>query len=235
MSSEPKILVVDDDSKLLDALTIFLGKYGYQVSTATDGAEGLKRFFQLRPDLVVLDIMMPAMDGWEMCVRIRELSDTPVIMLTARGQEFDKVKGLKMGADDYLVKPFSLRELEARIGAVLRRGRPTALSVSKAVTYRDGTLTVDSDHWLVLRNEVPLALTATERRLLFFLVENAGHIVPTDRILEAVWGPAFRDDLDYVKLYIWRLRQKIETDSEQPEYLITERGVGYRFAGKANP
>jgi two-component system, OmpR family, KDP operon response regulator KdpE len=235
MGNEPRILVVDDDSKLLEALAIFLGKNGYKVSTATDGVEGLKRFFQLRPDLVVLDIMMPAMDGWEMCARIRELSDTPVIMLTARGQEFDKVKGLKMGADDYLVKPFSLRELEARIEAVLRRGRPTALSVSNAVTYRDGILTVDSDHWLVLRNEVPLALTATERRLLFFLVENAGHIVPTDRILEAVWGPAFRDDLDYVKLYIWRLRQKIEADPEQPEYLITERGVGYRFAGKANP
>jgi two-component system KDP operon response regulator KdpE len=235
MDNEPRILVVDDDSRLLAALTVFLDKNGYKVSTAADGVEGLKRFFQLRPDLVVLDIMMPAMDGWEMCARIRELSDTPVIMLTARGQEYDKVKGLKMGADDYLVKPFSLRELEARIEAVLRRGRPAALSVSKAVAYRDGTLTVDSDRWLVLRNEVPVALTATERRLLFFLVENANHIVPNDRILEAVWGPAFRDDLDYVKLYIWRLRQKIEADPEQPEYLTTERGVGYRFVGKTSP
>ena len=235
MSSEPRILVVDDDSRLLEALTIFLGKNGYQVSTAADGVDGLKRFFQLRPDLVVLDIMMPGMDGWELCARMRELSDTPVIMLTAHGQEYDKVKGLKMGADDYLVKPFSLRELEARIEAVLRRGRPTVAPASKSVTYRDGTLTVDSGRWLVLRNEIPLALTATERRLLFFLVENTGHIVPTGRILEAVWGPAFRDDIDYVKLYIWRLRQKIEADPEQPEYLVTERGVGYRFAGKAIP
>jgi two-component system KDP operon response regulator KdpE len=235
MSVEPRILVVDDDSKLLEALTIFLGKCGYKVSTAADGVEGLKRFFQLRPDLVVLDIMMPVMDGWEMCARIRELADTPVIMLTARGQEFDKVKGLKMGADDYLVKPFSLRELEARIEAVLRRGAAATPAPANAVTYNDGTLTVDCGRWLVLRNGIPLALTATERRLLFFLVENAGHIVPNNRILEAVWGPAFRDDLDYVKLYIWRLRQKIEANPEQPAYLITERGVGYRFAGKATP
>jgi two-component system KDP operon response regulator KdpE len=136
-----------------------------------------------------------------------------------------------MGADDYLVKPFSLHELEARIEAVLRRARPAGAAANEIV-YRDETLTVDTGRWLVLRNETPVALTATERRLLFFLVENAGRIVPCARILEAVWGPEYREDTDYVKLYIWRLRQKIEANPERPEYLLTERGVGYCFVGK---
>jgi DNA-binding response OmpR family regulator len=232
MSDKSKILVVDDDDRLLEALTLFLGQRGYQVSAATDGREGLQCFYRVRPDLVVLDIMMPGMDGWEVCTRIREVTDTPVIMLTARGQEYDKVKGLKMGADDYLVKPFSLHELEARIEAVLRRARPTA-AAANGIAYRDGTLTVDTGRWLVLRDETPVALTATERRLLFLLVENAGRTLPSARILEAVWGPEYRDESDYVKLYIWRLRQKIEPDPGRPEYLITERGIGYRFAGKA--
>jgi DNA-binding response OmpR family regulator len=234
MSDKAKILVVDDDARLLEALTIFLEQHGYQVSAAADGREGLRCFYRLRPDLVVLDIMMPGMDGWELCNRIRELTDAPVIMLTARGQEYDRVKGLKMGADDYLVKPFSLHELEARIEAVLRRTRP-AEATENGIVYRDGTLTVDTGRWIVLRHETPVALTATERRLLFFLVENAGCIVPSAHILEAVWGPEYRDDSDYVKLYIWRLRQKIESDPQRPEYLLTERGVGYRFAAKRSP
>jgi len=231
MNHKPKILVIDDEAKLLEALAIFLGKSGYEVSVATGGREGLQCLFRLHPDLVVLDIMMPGMDGWELCTRIREVSDVPVIMLTASGQEYDKIKGLKMGADDYLVKPFSLRELEARIEAVLRRTRPEHAATS-GIVYRDGVLTVDCGRWLVLRDEKPVALTATERRLLCFLVENAGHIVPTARILQAVWGPEFTNESEYVKVYIWRLRQKIEADPEQPEYLLSERGVGYRFAGK---
>jgi two-component system KDP operon response regulator KdpE len=234
MSDKPKILVVDDDARLLEALTIFLGQRGYQVSAAANGREGLQCFYRLRPDLVVLDIMMPQMDGWELCMRIREMTDAPVIMLTARGQEYDKVKGLKMGADDYLVKPFSLHELEARIEAVLRRGRP-AEATANGIVYHDGTLTVDTGRWLLLRDETPVALTATERHLLFFLVENAGRIVSNARILEAVWGPEYRDDHDYVKLYIWRLRRKIEPDPKRPEYLLTERGVGYRFVAKRSP
>lgn len=232
MNSRPQILVVDDDYRLLEALTMFLDKNGYAVSAAADGHEGLQCFSQLQPDLVVLDIMMPVMDGWELCKRIREVSDTPVIVLTARGQEYDKIKGLKMGADDYLVKPFSLRELEARIAAVLRRTHLTTKVAVNTVIYQDGTLTVDSARWLVLRDGMPIALTATERRVLFFLVENAGNIVPTELILRAVWGSEYQDESDYVKLYIWRLRQKIEADPEHPEYLMTERGVGYRFAGR---
>jgi DNA-binding response OmpR family regulator len=235
MGGEPKLLLVDDDARLLEALAIFLRTNGYSVCAASDGREGLRCFFQDPPDLVVLDIMMPVMDGWELCSRIREVSDVPVIMLTARGQEYDRIKGLKMGADDYLVKPFSLRELEARIATVLRRTTSALAPAEKGVAYHDDTLTVDIGRWQVLRNGTPVMLTATERRLLFLLVENAGRILPTVNILEAIWGAEFRDEQDYVKLYIWRLRRKIEVDPERPEYLITERGLGYRFAGKQTP
>lgn len=234
MSDKPTVLVVDDDVRLLAALTIFLRERGYQVNAAADGVEGLQSFSHQRPDLIVLDIMMPELDGWELCKRIREASDTPVIMLTARGQEYDRVKGLKMGADDYLVKPFSLNELEARIEAVLRRTR-RADDAAEGVVYRDATLTVDTGRSLVLRKEAAVALAPIERRLLFFLVENADRTMPIARILEAVWGPEYRDESAYVKLYIRRLRQKIEPDPERPRYLVTERGVGYRFAGKTQP
>jgi DNA-binding response OmpR family regulator len=236
MHAKPQILIIDDDSKLLEALTIFLEKYGYAVSAASDGSAGMQYFRQLQPDLVVLDIMMPGVDGWEVCTRIREISDTPVIMLTARGQEYDKIKSLKMGADDYLVKPFSLRELEARITAILRRVRRAAPDAPRtsgsAITYKDGHLAVDGAEWMVTLNGAPVSLTATERRLLFFLIENADHVMPTSMILAAVWGPEYAEESDYVKLYIWRLRHKLEADPEQPEYLLTERGVGYRFKSR---
>jgi len=233
MSDRPSILIVDDDVRLLAALTIFLRERGYKVASAGDGHEGWQCFSRMRPDLVVLDVMMPDMDGWELCTRIREAADTPVIMLTARGQEVDRVKGLKMGADDYLVKPFSLNELEARIEAVLRRTRRP--DDGKRFVYRDATLTVDPGLLLVERQAMPVALSPTERRLLFFLVENIGRAIPIARILEAVWGPEYVGETAYVKLYIRRLRQKIEPDPAHPRYLITERGVGYRFAGKTKP
>ena len=234
MKEKLEILVVDDDVKFLDVLTIYLTQCGYEVSAAVDGRAAWQMFFRKAPALIVLDIMMPGMDGWELCSRVREVSDVPVIILTARGQEYDKIKGLKMGADDYLVKPFSLRELEARIEAVLRRAHRSP-DEGKDIFYSDGTLTVDARRWEVLRGETPVDLTSTERRLLFFLVEHAGRILPTERILEAVWGPEYTDQTDYVKLYIWRLRQKIEPVPEQPTYLLTERGIGYRFAGQQQP
>jgi len=234
MKEKLEILVVDDDVKFLDALVIYLTQCGYQVSAAVDGRAALQKFFRKAPALIVLDIMMPGLDGWELCSRVREVSDVPVIILTARGQEYDKIKGLKMGADDYLVKPFSLRELEARIEAVLRRVRRSP-DEEEHIFYSDGTLTVDAGRWQVLRGETPVALTSTERRLLFFLVEHAGRILPTERILEAVWGPEYTDQTEYVKLYVWRLRQKIEPVPEQPIYLLTERGIGYRFVGQQQP
>ena len=197
-------------------------------SSRPTGAKRCSASYQLRPSLVILDIMMPDMDGWEVCARIRELSEVPIIMLTARGQESDKVRGLKIGADDYLIKPFSLRELEARIGAILRRVRMPAPPTGR-VLYADTDLVIDSEKMEVICRDKPVSLTATERRLLFLLAENAGRILPTSRILEVVWGTEFSGQSDYVKLYIWRLRQKIERQPDQPKYILTERGLGYRF------
>lgn len=152
----------------------------------------------------------------------------PIIMLTARGQEADKVRGLKLGADDYVTKPFSLKELEARVEAVLRRTKLPPPS-KEAILYADEELVIDSERWEVTRRGRPLELTATERRLLFYLAENAGRVLSHQQILERVWGPEYINDTDYVKLYIWRLRQKIERDPSHPKYILTERGIGYRF------
>lgn len=223
------MLIIDDDAKLVQALELYLSKAGYEVITAADGLEGLQEMYAHRPDLIILDIMMPKMDGWKACRRIREVSDVPIIMLTARGQEYDKVKGLKQGADDYVAKPFGLKELAARVEAVLRRTRlppPT----EGAVLYADEELVIDSERWEVSRGGEPLELTATERRLLFYLVHNAGRVLTHRQLLERVWGPEYIDEVDYVKLYIWRLRQKIEEEPSQPRYILTERGIGYKFA-----
>ena len=226
--SKARLLIVDDDVKLVEALELYLGKAGYEVIAAKDGLEGLQKMYVHRPDLIILDIMMPRMDGWEACRRIRELSDVPIIMLTARGQEADKVRGLRLGADDYVAKPFSLRELEARVEAVLRRTRQRP-PAEEGVLYADEELVIDSEKWEVLRRGKPVKLTATEKRLLFYLAENAGRTLTHRQILERVWGPEYVDDVDYVKIYIWRLRQKIEEDPRQPKYIVTERGIGYRF------
>ena len=223
-----KLLIVEDDTRLLEALRLYLGKAGYEIITAANGLEGLQKMYAHRPDLIVLDVMMPRMDGWETCRRIREMSDVPIIMLTALGQEDEKVKGLKLGADDYLAKPFGLKELEARVEAVLRRTRlppPTR----EAVLYADGKLVIDSERWEVSRGGQLVELTATERRLLFYLAENAGRILTHQQILDRVWGAEYVDDTDYVKLYIWRLRQKLEENPSQPTYILTERGIGYKF------
>lgn len=224
-----KLLIIDDDAKLVEALELYLSKAGYEVITAADGLEGLQEVYAHRPDLIILDIMMPKMDGWKACRRIREVSDVPIIMLTARGQEYDKVKGLKQGADDYVAKPFGLKELAARVEAVLRRTRLPS-PTQGAVLYADEELVIDSKRWEVSRGGEPLKLTATERRLLFYLVDNAGRVLTHRQLLERVWGPEYIDEVDYVKLYIWRLRQKIEEDPSQPRYILTERGIGYKFA-----
>ncbi len=222
------LLIVEDDTRLLEALRLYLRNAGYEVITAANGLEGLQKMYAQRPGLVILDVMMPRMNGWETCRRIREVSDVPIIMLTARGQESERVRGLKLGADDYVAKPFGLKELEARVEAVLRRTRlppPT----EGAVLYADDELVIDSQRLEISRGGEPLELTATERRLLFYLAENAGRILTHEQILGRVWGPEYVDDVDYVKLYIWRLRQKIEDDPSQPRYILTERGMGYRF------
>ncbi len=229
MAEGSKLLIIDDDQTLVNALKLYLSKAGYQVLTAINGLEGLQTLYSERPDLVLLDIMMPKLDGWEVCRRIREMSDVPVIMLTARDQETDRVMGLKMGADDYIAKPFSLKELEARLEAVLRRTRLPP-PVRGRILYCDDSLSIDSERWEVRRNGELVDLTPTELRLLLVLAENAGRVMTHQQLLEQVWGSEYVDETDYTKLFIWRLRQKIEADPANPNYILTERGLGYRFA-----
>jgi len=232
MSEKAKLLIIDDDTQLMEAVELYLTRAGYEVSTASDGRDGLQTMYLDRPDLIVLDIMMPEMDGWEVCGRVRDVSNVPIIMLTARGQEADRVKGLKIGADDYVIKPFSLKELEARIQAVLRRAAwppPT----ESPVTYGDDYLTVNLAERRVVVQGEPLELTPTEYRLLAYLVQNAGLVLTYRQLLERVWGWEYVGDVDYVRVYIWRLRKKIERNSGEPKYIRTEHGVGYRFE-KAN-
>jgi len=227
--SKGKLLIIDDDDKLVEAIELYLKRAGYDIITAADGLQGMQQMYGQRPDLIVLDVMLPKMDGWEACQRIREISNVPIIMLTARGQETDKVMGLKLGADDYVAKPFSLKELEARVEAVLRRTRLPPPAKGR-ILYADDELVIDSERLEVSRRGERVQLTATEQRLLFYLVENASQVLTNEQILETVWGSEYVNEVDYVKLYIWRLRQKIEDDPRQPKYILTERGIGYRFA-----
>jgi two-component system KDP operon response regulator KdpE len=231
VESKATLLLVDDDVTLLKALELYLTRAGYAVHTAGNGTEALRQLYDLRPDLIVLDVMMPQMDGWETCRRIREMSTVPIIMLTARGQEADRVMGLKLGADDYVAKPFSLKELEARIEAILRRTqKPKEHPGTSRVYYVTDDLVIDSERWEVWRKGQRVDLTSTELRLLLYLAENAGRVLSHRQILEKVWGPEYTDNPDYTKLFIWRLRQKIEDDPAHPRYILTERGIGYRMA-----
>ncbi|NPV08431.1 MAG: response regulator transcription factor [Anaerolineae bacterium] len=223
-----KVLVVDDDPKMHRLLEYALTQAGAEVFIATDGEEGLRSFYARRPDLVILDLMMPNMDGWQTCRRIRELSEVPILILTARGREEDVLRGFEYGADDYVTKPFSLRVLVARVQALLHRASLPPIS-EKPVTYKDDYLTIDLGDNRVLVNGEPARLTATEYRLLAYLVENAGRVLSSRQILEKVWGWEYTDDVDYVRVYIWHLRQKLEPDAKNPRYLVTEHGLGYRF------
>ena len=228
MNVIPSILVVDDDANLLDALTIYLGKRAWRVVAASNGQEAQEAFGQQPADLVVLDIMLPDMDGWELCQWLRQITDVPIIMLTARGQDYDRIKGLRLGADDYLVKPFSLRELETRIAALLQRGEQFAAEEIETY-YDDGTLLIDGRQRQVSRQGIPVRLTSTERRLLFLLAEQPNQTLPAEHILHAIWGPQYPEQRDYVEICIWRLRQKIEPYPEEPRYLVSEPGNCYRF------
>ena len=227
---QKRLLIVDDDQTLLDALVLYFGKQGYRVFTAGEGDEGLRALYKVHPDLVILDIMLPRVDGWEVCERIRQMTNVPIIMLTARGQEADRVRGLEMGADDYVAKPFSLRELAARVEAVLRRSQ-AAREQGDEVLYGDDYLVIDASRMEVHCAGQPVNLTATERRVLFLLARNQGRLLTARQILTSVWGPDYAEEVSYVRLYVWRLRQKIEPVPDQPRYILTEHGMGYRFIG----
>jgi len=221
------ILTVDDDKTLLGFIREYLEGEGFQVITTDRGTKALKLFYDERPDLVVLDLMMPGMDGWEVCARLRELSDTPVIMLTAKSSEADKLRGFRLGVDDYVTKPFSLAELTARIQAVLARAGSEQSEESSLLTV--GPVTVDTRRREAALNDEPLALTPTEFRLLSALARRPGTAISQEDLVAEVWGDYRQKGGSALRRYVWFLRQKIEQDPNEPKLLITVRGFGYRL------
>ncbi len=225
-----KILVIDDEETTVQLITILLERRGYEVIKAYRAEDGLRKAYRTHPDLVLLDIMMPEMDGWEVCRRLRELSDVPIIFLTARGEIRDVVKGLEMGADDYIVKPYDNDELVARIRAHLRRA--PAPSISEELAFDGGDFRVNFLNREVRVRGRPVHLTPKEFNLLAVLVREAGRVITRQELVTVAWGAEYADATDSLKLYIHYLRQKIEEDPEHPQYILTSRGVGYRFANR---
>jgi two-component system KDP operon response regulator KdpE len=222
------ILVVDDEKRIVRFVRLNLEQDGFKVISAFDGAEALEQVRRNLPDLVLLDVMMPDIDGFEVLKRIRLASTVPVIMLTAKGEEDDRIRGLELGADDYITKPFSPREMVSRVKAVLRRTEEFNVDASKVIEV-DDWLKMDFNRRKIWVGGELVQLRPTEYRLLYHLVQNAGWVVTHDQLLTKVWGYEYRDEPHYVRLYINYLRKKIEKDPSNPEYILTERGVGYRF------
>jgi len=222
------ILLIDDSVELLRLVQLCLERAGYQVVTAVSGSEGLQKMYEHQPDLVILDIMMPGKDGWETCRHLREISDVPIIMLTAKSREQDVVRGLKLGADDYITKPFRAGELLARVQAVLRRAQQAEAGEEAYIyDYDNGRMVIDLQRRVVTVRGKPVSLTPTEFHLLSCLARNAGRVVPHKTLLSQVWGREYEEEVHYLKLYIHYLRQKLEDDPRHPRYLLTEWGVGY--------
>jgi DNA-binding response OmpR family regulator len=229
-----RILVVDDEPRMRRFVRMNLDLEGYEVLEAENGLVALQKVRDDMPDLVLLDVAMPEMDGFETLERIREVSAVPVIMLTVKNDEADRIRGLDLGADDYVTKPFSPRELLSRIRAVLRRVEPAKGSLEEPLVI-DEDLQIDFPRRTVIARGEPIKLRPTEYRLLLHLVENAGWIVPQETLLSKVWGPEYRDDNQLLRLYITYLRKKIEPDPANPKYIMTERGVGYQFMNYKKP
>jgi len=222
------ILVVDDESRMVRFVRMNLELEGYQVVEAANGLEALEKVRDDLPDLIVLDVMMPEMDGFETLARLREISTVPVIMLTVKGDEEDRIRGLELGADDYVTKPFSPRELASRIRAVLRRAEMPS-PVAKTTLTIDDRLEIDFRKREVVVDGERVRLRPTEYRLLYHLVNNAGWVMTHEMLLSKVWGYEYREEAGLLRLYITYLRKKIEPDPSNPRYIFTERGVGYRF------
>jgi DNA-binding response OmpR family regulator len=234
------ILVVDDEPRMVHFIRLNLEHDGFQVAEASTGTTALEQMRNHIPDLVLLDVMLPDFDGFETLRMIREISKVPVIMVTAKGEEDDRVRGLERGADDYITKPFSPRELVSRIRAVLRRTEMPVPS-SHGPLIVDDRLQIDFDRREIRVEGNLVGLRPTEFRLLFHLVQNAGLVVTHDQLLAKVWGYEYREETHYLRLYVNYLRQKLEKNPEHPVYILTERGVGYRFVdfrrsgGKSEP
>jgi two-component system, OmpR family, KDP operon response regulator KdpE len=227
MTNQPHILVIDDEPQILRALKTILTARQFKVTTASRGEEGLTLAAAQPPDLVILDLSLPDMDGIEVCARLREWSLVPIIVLSVRESERDKVAALDKGADDYLTKPFGTEELLARIRVALRHS--TFAQGSKSTVVRAGPIEIDLAQHLVTRDGEEVKLTATEYKLLAYLAANAGRVLTHQGILTHVWDPADADHVEYLRVYMRQLRKKLENDPEQPQYLVNEPGIGYRF------
>lgn len=223
-----RILVVDDEERMVRFIRMNLEHDGFQVGEAFNGKQAIQKIRDFTPDVILLDVMMPDIDGFEVLETIRDFSNVPVIMLTAKGEEDDRVRGLEGGADDYITKPFSPRELVSRIKAVLRRTEG-ATGSTHGILEIDKRLKIDFDRREIWLEGKLVKLRPTEYRLLYHLVQNAGWVVSHDQLLQKVWGYEYRDEPHYVRLYINYLREKLEKDPANPVYILTERGVGYRF------
>ena len=223
-----RILVVDDEERMVRFIRMNLEHDGFQVSEAFNGKEAIQKIRDVTPDLILLDVMMPDIDGFDVLETVREVSQVPVIMLTAKGEEDDRVRGLELGADDYVTKPFSPRELVSRVKAVLRRTEGATGSMHGLIEV-DERLKIDFDRREIWLEGKLVKLRPTEYRMLYHLVQNAGWVVTHDQLLTKVWGYEYRDEPHYVRLYINYLRQKLEANPSEPKYILTERGVGYRF------
>lgn len=222
------ILVVDDEARMRRFICMNMELEGFQIIEADNGIDALEQIRQHTPDLVIMDVMMPQMDGFETLGLLREISTVPVILLTVKDEEEDKIEGLGLGADDYITKPFSPRELVSRVEAVLRRAEWPA-PPPRTVLRIDDRLSVDFNRHQVIVDGERIDLRPTEYRLLYTLIQNASWVVPHETLLAKVWGYEYRDETHYLRLYINYLRKKIEKDPANPQYIMTERGVGYRF------
>jgi DNA-binding response OmpR family regulator len=221
-----RILVVDDEPRYVRLMEANLSSEGYAVLKASNGQEAVDVVAEQRPDLVLLDIMMPVLDGFGACERIREFSSVPIIVVTAKGEERDRVHGLDLGADDYIVKPFSATELLARVRSVLRRAQNSG-GVFQEVVFQHGNLRIDFARAEVFKDEKMVFLSATEYRLLLQLARNLGRVLPSEQLLSDVWGPEYRDDKEILWVSISRLRQKLEDDPRNPVHVVTRAGLGY--------
>jgi len=222
------VLVIEDEPEMQSLIRTWLGRAGYEVLLAADGLQGLRHLYSSRPGLVLLDVMLPRLDGWEICRRIREACETPVIMVTAKNTRPDVIKGFDLGADDYITKPFDFPELLARIRSVLRRTGGT--QKEETPVFKWSGLEVDFRTHRVSLEGKPVSLSPTEFRLLACLVRNLNRVVSHEQLLLSAWGPAYVNEKEYIKLYVRYLRKKLERDPEAPRFILTERGMGYRFA-----
>ncbi|TAK13816.1 MAG: response regulator transcription factor [Anaerolineae bacterium] len=230
MNPSPHILVIDDEPQILRALKTILTAHNYRVTIANRGEEGLAQAAAIRPDVIVLDLGLPDMDGIEVCSRLREWTQTPILILSVRDAEKEKVKALDKGADDFLTKPFSTEELLARIRVALRhaaRSKGPAEAIIRA-----GDLTIDLAKYVVKTGDLEVKLTATEYKLLAYLASNEGRVLTHQAILANVWGPEYLDNVEYLRVYINQLRKKLEADPRKPRFLLSEPGIGYRFSSE---